>query len=90
MGRQRLQKILAAAGIASRRAAEELIRAGRVSVDGAPAQKIAMVSPRLRSRAGRSARARRVAATSHGLPMKTHGEGACSTRSRRSAGLAGA
>lgn len=30
----RLQKILAAAGIASRRAAEELIAAGRVSVDG--------------------------------------------------------
>ena len=31
---QRLQKLLAAAGVASRRKAEELIREGRVSVDG--------------------------------------------------------
>lgn len=31
----RLQKVLAEAGVASRRAAEELIRAGRVSVNGA-------------------------------------------------------
>jgi 23S rRNA pseudouridine2605 synthase len=31
---QRLQKILAQAGLASRRAAEKLILAGRVSVDG--------------------------------------------------------
>lgn len=31
---QRLQKLLAAAGIASRRGAEELIRSGRVAVDG--------------------------------------------------------
>ena len=30
----RLQKILAASGVASRRAAEELIRQGRVSVNG--------------------------------------------------------
>ncbi len=31
---QRLQKLLAAAGVASRREAEELIKAGRVAVDG--------------------------------------------------------
>ena len=34
MAKERLQKILAAAGIASRRKAEELITAGRVSVNG--------------------------------------------------------
>jgi 23S rRNA pseudouridine2605 synthase len=34
----RLQKILSARGVASRRAAEELIRAGRVTVNGIPAQ----------------------------------------------------
>jgi 23S rRNA pseudouridine2605 synthase len=36
--RQRLQKILSAAGVASRRKAEELIRMGRVTVDGKRAQ----------------------------------------------------
>jgi pseudouridine synthase len=34
MARERLQKILARAGVASRRAAEELIASGRVSVNG--------------------------------------------------------
>ena len=32
--KERLQKIISAAGIASRRHGEELIRAGRVSVNG--------------------------------------------------------
>jgi len=36
-GRQRLQKILVAAGFGSRRACEELIRQGRVTVNGRPA-----------------------------------------------------
>ena len=34
---ERLQKILSARGMASRRKAEELIRAGQVSVNGVPA-----------------------------------------------------
>ena len=37
MPTERLQKVLAAAGVASRRASEALIAAGRVSVDGRPA-----------------------------------------------------
>ena len=34
---ERLQKIISAAGLASRRGAEELLRAGRITVNGAPA-----------------------------------------------------
>ncbi len=34
----RIHKVIAAAGVASRRGAEELVRAGRVSVDGRPAE----------------------------------------------------
>ena len=37
MTRERLQKVIASSGVASRRGAEELIRAGRVTVDGRPA-----------------------------------------------------
>ena len=44
-GGERLQKVLAASGIASRRAAEELIRAGRVTVDGEPAELGRKVDP---------------------------------------------
>src|SRR5262245_12622820 len=40
MPRIRLQKILAAAGIASRRGAERLIEAGRVSVNGTPVREL--------------------------------------------------
>lgn len=35
---ERLQKLIAAAGLCSRRAAEELIREGRVTLNGAPAE----------------------------------------------------
>ena len=41
----RLQKVLARAGIASRRAAERLIEAGRVRVDGRIARFHLMVQP---------------------------------------------
>ncbi len=45
MSEMRLQRALARAGIASRRAAEELIRAGRVRVDGSVAELGSKVDP---------------------------------------------
>ena len=42
MGGIRLQKLLARAGVASRRGAEELIREGRVAVNGKPVQEMGM------------------------------------------------
>ena len=42
---ERLQKVLAAAGVASRRAAESMIAAGRVTVDGKPASLGTQVDP---------------------------------------------
>jgi 23S rRNA pseudouridine2605 synthase len=44
-GGERVQKVLARAGIASRRAAEELIRAGRVVIDGTRAELGQRVAP---------------------------------------------
>lgn len=38
MAKERLQKIMASAGVASRRACEEMIRKGRVTIDGHPAE----------------------------------------------------
>jgi len=43
----RLQKALAEAGFASRRASEELITAGRVTIDGVPAELGASVNPEM-------------------------------------------
>lgn len=45
MPAERLQKVLAAAGVASRRGAESLIAAGRVTVDGKPATLGTQVDP---------------------------------------------
>ena len=45
MSRERLQKIIAAAGITSRRKAEDLIRAGRVTVNGHRAELGATAGP---------------------------------------------
>lgn len=44
-GEQRLQKVLASAGLGSRRASEELIAAGRVTVDGKRAELGVRVDP---------------------------------------------
>ncbi len=48
--RERLQKVLAAAGVASRRACEELIRAGRVSVNGRIIRELGVRVDRTRDR----------------------------------------
>ena len=45
MGAERLQKVLAAAGVASRRGAEAMIAAGRVTIDGKVAAVGAQVDP---------------------------------------------
>jgi 23S rRNA pseudouridine2605 synthase len=45
MGKERLHKVLAAAGVASRRSAESMIAAGRVTVDGKPAAVGSQVDP---------------------------------------------
>ncbi|MEA2619988.1 MAG: rRNA synthase, partial [Chloroflexota bacterium] len=45
MAVERLQKVLAASGVASRRASEVLIANGRVTVDGKPARLGMQVDP---------------------------------------------
>ena len=45
MARERIQKAIANAGIASRRGGEDLVRAGRVRVDGRPASIGEQVDP---------------------------------------------
>jgi pseudouridine synthase len=59
MSEMRLQKILAAAGLASRRRAEDLIRAGRVAVDGRAADSL-----------GLKADPQKAVVTVDGLPIK--------------------
>ena len=53
--KERIQKILAQAGLCSRRAAEEMIRAGRVTVNGRKAGLGDSADPARRSTASRCA-----------------------------------
>ena len=66
MPSERLQKIIAAAGIASRRKAEQLISGGLVSVNGQMVTELgSKADPETRSHSGqRKAAARRRSATS--------------------------
>ena len=49
MTRQRLQKLIAAAGLCSRRRAEEWLQAGRVTVDGQVARVGDQADPQLQT-----------------------------------------
>jgi 23S rRNA pseudouridine2605 synthase len=69
-GSERLHKVLARTGIASRREAEEWIRAGRVSVDGKPAVTGQSVGPR--SRIAVDGKPVRVEAQKHGKVLIYH------------------